>query len=317
MSKKLKLGGISFLNLLTLSILAFTLTRAETNTTSESSDSSDSSNSSDPIIFPYQLGLLPTAYDPRDIHYEDIIAERDGYPNTENNPAYPESFSYEMLAVRDQGRQGSCVPMAVAAMKESMEYLDIGFDKYFSPQYIYNQRVGYPDSSGMHFRDAFGVLKSEGIIPEKDYKYGSNDEITSEMREVAAKYKIGSYASINTVTSLKDSIYHNGPAIIGVPVYDSGSRMWHKKSIIDTIEGYHAMAVTGYTSSGFIIRNSWGDDWNNDGYTFMVSGDFDDADSWWTAIDMETGDRDSAHCNKTNLLLLLFLSLPYLYYYAQ
>ncbi len=236
--------------------------------------------------FPYPLGLLPTTYDSRDLIYDDIIAAD---TNRRTSYSYPSSFEHDMRKVRDQGSQGSCVGMSLAAMKEKQEQLDIGFNEYMSPQYIYNQRDGYPSSSGMNFREAFDIVKAGGVVPESYYPYGSTKSITSAMRTVAKNYKIDSYASIRSIEALKDAIYNNGPAIIGVPCYDSDARMWHPKSSSDRIEGYHAMTVVGYTTQGFKIRNSWGTSWNGDGHTFLSNGDFDEADSWWTSIDGDSG----------------------------
>ena len=35
----------------------------------------------------------------------------------------------------------------------------------------------------------------------------------------------------------------------------------------DSFKGGHAMTIVGYNNEGFIIRNSWGRNWNEDGYT--------------------------------------------------
>jgi C1A family cysteine protease len=56
-------------------------------------------------------------------------------------------------------------------------------------------------------------------------------------------------------------------------VYNYGPRFWYRQD--DTaIIGTHAVTIVGYNANGFVIRNSWGLDWNNDGYTTMRYGDF-------------------------------------------
>ena len=36
----------------------------------------------------------------------------------------------------------------------------------------------------------------------------------------------------------------------------------------DTTRGGHAVALVGYTSGRFIVRNSWGDDWGDGGFGY-------------------------------------------------
>jgi len=35
-----------------------------------------------------------------------------------------------------------------------------------------------------------------------------------------------------------------------------------------TAGGGHAIALVGYTTTGFIVRNSWGTDWGDGGYAY-------------------------------------------------
>ena len=50
------------------------------------------------------------------------------------------------------------------------------------------------------------------------------------------------------------------------------------------IQGYHAVAVIGYDSNGFIIRNSWGDSYGHDGYAYIKNEDMQRAKESWTLI---------------------------------
>ena len=36
----------------------------------------------------------------------------------------------------------------------------------------------------------------------------------------------------------------------------------------DTARGGHAVALVGYSSGRFIVRNSWGTDWGDDGFAY-------------------------------------------------
>jgi C1A family cysteine protease len=66
----------------------------------------------------------------------------------------------------------------------------------------------------------------------------------------------------------------NGPCVGVLPVYnsDSNDEFWNKR--YGNLEGYHAVAIVGYCKDGFIIRNSWGERYGEDGYTLLKNKDF-------------------------------------------
>lgn len=51
------------------------------------------------------------------------------------------------------------------------------------------------------------------------------------------------------------------------------------------LTGGHAMTVVGYNAEGFIVRNSWGAGWNDDGHCVWPYADFGKHWEIWTAID--------------------------------
>ena len=60
--------------------------------------------------------------------------------------------------------------------------------------------------------------------------------------------------------------------------------MW-KPRTGDKRQGGHAMTVVGYNEEGFIIRNSWGPYWGNDGYCTYTYADWGSHWEIWTTID--------------------------------
>ena len=47
----------------------------------------------------------------------------------------------------------------------------------------------------------------------------------------------------------------------------------------------HAMTIVGYNNEGFIIRNSWGEDWGNKGYTIYKYDDWSSHWEIWSTVD--------------------------------
>jgi hypothetical protein len=192
----------------------------------------------------------------------------------------------DLLAVRNQGSDGACVAFTASAMKEVQEKRDVGFKEYMSPQFIYSNRIN-KTTEGMYPRDLMRILTKIGIVPEKMMPYQKNTRITSYMRTTASNYRISGYASINTIDALKTSLVKNGPALLGVPVYNYGARLW-SKGPLDKFLGGHAVAVVGWNDTGFIIRNSWGASWNGDGHTIFPFTDWGLQWEIWTTIDAES-----------------------------
>jgi hypothetical protein len=223
----------------------------------------------------YKLNVLPSPKNKRDWLASEI------YPRA----ILPEVVDYrpQMQPIRDQGDQGSCAAMAGAAMKEWQEKLDMNLNEYMSPQFIYNSREDL-NEEGMYMRDLMAVLKEKGDCLEIMFPYGNMELPSIDALMNASLYKILNYAFIDIIDDLKLSLYSNGPCIIAVPVYNFTERMWFQGSKQNLLGG-HALCVVGYNKDGFIIRNSWGTDWGQNGYCIMSYDDFGLQWELWTTVD--------------------------------
>ena len=193
---------------------------------------------------------------------------------------------YALQPIKDQGTQGTCAAQTAACMKEWQELHDVKFNQYMSPQFIYNNRKNQ-DSEGMFGRDVMRIMSKIGSCSEKNYPYElieSPENIKQEILEEAKLYKIKSYAQIKTIEGLKKALFINGPCYISFPVYNYSETMW-KQKLGETSQGGHAMTVVGYNEDGFIIRNSWGEDWGDKGYCYYSYSDWGCHWEAWTTID--------------------------------
>lgn len=232
----------------------------------------------------YKLDVLPT---PSKKLVKAKVAES-VYPATRDLVGRPEELDLrtELLPVRDQGSQGSCVAQTAACIKEWQERKDIDLRSYMAPQFVYDLRSNYPNE-GMYLNNAMHILKNYGSCYEQIYPYGNpikREDIPQECFEIAKNYKIKEYARVTTIDGLKTALYKNGPCMICFGVYNYGGRMWKPKQG-ESSRGGHCVSVVGYTSSGFILRNSWGGDWNGDGYTIFPYEDWGLHWEVWTCID--------------------------------
>jgi C1A family cysteine protease len=174
-------------------------------------------------------------------------------------------------------------------MKEWQEKQDVKWYGYMSPQFVYNNRYNQT-SEGMYSRDVMQILNKVGIVPESSYGYGTiekDTDISEDLLKSAEKYQIKSYASVDTIDGLKKSLIKNGPCYIAFPVYNYGSEFWNKGQSTRMLGG-HAVSIVGYTKDSFIIRNSWGDKWGDEGYTYYPFSQWGTHWEVWTAVDEET-----------------------------
>lgn len=222
------------------------------------------------------------------------------------------SWKDEMSSIKDQGKKGSCVGFATAAMKEWQERAEhlkevqagkIDYRKgkayNYSEQWIYHQCKkidAYPGQEGTSIRDSMKVLRHIGCPPEAGWPY--DDELTGEpegwAHMVAQWAKIGSYYRITSSEDLVQAL-HYGPVVIGIPVFRgfffAGYDGWIEMppSPDDRIYGGHAVCVVGYNilEESFEFKNSWNKTWGNKGYG-KLHFDYIDKYMWdgWVAVDL-------------------------------
>ena len=236
----------------------------------------------------YKLNFKKSEVDNRDLIFSKL-----------QNETLPEEVDYTnfLMPVRNQGSQGTCYAQSAACMKECQEVKDRGFSGYFSPQFLYNHRCNlYDDDTtnddGMYGRDVMKLLQKVGICEENDYPYNTietADQINPELYEKAKRNVIQYYAKVNTMYDLKHSLYKNGPCLIGMPVFNYGHQLWIRNEF-DTFLGGHAMTIVGYNQYGFIIRNSWGELWGDNGYSLYKYEDWGSHWEIWTTVDVKDED---------------------------
>lgn len=180
----------------------------------------------------------------------------------------PEQYSYVNVLpqVINQGKLSICVPCSMSAYlnwKANLESLTNN-DNAIALFDIYDSRDNKGD--GMTFKAAFKYLRYKGV----DSSVGV--------------LKIGHYGKVNEIKDLKFALIANGPCFGALPVYGTHCDFWNKKHG-SPMQGYHAISIVGYDQEGFIIRNSWGKQFCNDGYTKIMYKDFKKLLEVWTVID--------------------------------
>jgi len=170
----------------------------------------------------------------------------------------------QLLPVRNQGNVCACVSFSASCMKEFQDKTN----SYLSPAFIYHSRSNYPNDC-MTIKNALEILTLSGVCYDSTYEYTNIKEVGAIPQNAiieANNFKIKSYLQIKDINSLKSALQNNGPCPIAFPVYNYTNQLWIQNPG-DIFMGGHCMTVVGYDETSFIIRNSWGRDWGNKGYT--------------------------------------------------
>lgn len=200
----------------------------------------------------------------------------------------------KLQPIRNQGSLGTCAAQTAACIKEYQEKLDVRYDAYFSPMFIYNNRSNQ-DTEGMYGRDVMRIMQKLGVCQERLLRYGieqAPEDIPSECYDDAEMFTIKGYARVNTVKGLKTALFLYGPCYVSFPVFNNGTEMWKPESKGQKPNGGHAMTIVGYTKNAFIIRNSWGPSWGDKGYCYYPFDEFGHHWEIWSTVDEDSGVPD-------------------------
>jgi C1A family cysteine protease len=229
-------------------------------------------------------------YDDRDWMMENILAES-------NNIKLPSTLDLrnDLNGVVNQGSNPTCAAQTARCIKEWQEKKEIDVSSSFSHWYVYDNRKNYPNN-GMYGRDVMDILLKKGCCLKSDYNSGGNKGTSQKVDDLAKNYKIKSYAKITTIDGVKNALYLYGPCYISFRTYNSGPSFWKPINKDDKIRGGHAVTIVGYNKTGFILRNSWGKTWGNEGYTIFPYNEFGMQGDIWSPIDDKSVKPPSPKC---------------------
>ena len=182
--------------------------------------------------------------------------------------------------IQEKHLRGMCVAETIATIIDFKQYKrehnrNYGhpfsiYNDRMSPWYIHNQRKGRYSSDpkkrkGMYPKDALEIVRQNGICPERIHG-PYHDIITEKIRNYAKKVRISEYYQIRSMNEMKRSIFRYGPCLISFRIYNTDTSFpWIKRDRDKYLSG-HSMAVVGWNKDSFIVRNTWGNKWQNNGY---------------------------------------------------
>ncbi len=258
--------------------------------------------------------LSPEEYDKAEIY--EPLAEK-------STNTLPERVSLEQYCPprQNQGYQGSCVGWASSyAARTILEARKTGANPSqvaFSPSSLYNQ-IALKDCQGAYINQAMDVMKSNGVLPYRDFPYDETSCSAKPRDPKMRNYVTRGYNRLTTsndprgdvnINAIKQNLAQGAPVVIGMMVGGSfmqgmqGQEVWQPTRNDYQMRGFggHAMCVIGYddfkAGGAFQIMNSWGKEWGQNGIAWVAY----DAFSYFTkeAYGLyPMGNANAANANK-------------------
>ncbi|WEK35941.1 MAG: C1 family peptidase [Candidatus Pseudobacter hemicellulosilyticus] len=214
----------------------------------------------------------------------------------------PEAASLQRFAPipGNQGEQGSCVAWSSAyaarSIVEAARTGNAGEQVKFSPAFLYNQ-IGLDGCQGSYIIRAMEYMTKQGAVPYDQFPYTDQDcarqPDQSLIREAQAnrmrgfnRLSLGDRNDAIDLRAIRENLSQGAPVVIGMMVGQSfmqdmmGKDLWEPASGDDRMLqfGGHAMCVVGYNDKqyggAFLIMNSWGPQWGNNGFAWVRYADF-------------------------------------------
>jgi len=210
-----------------------------------------------------------------------VLPKNVGVAPAPSSVSLPDSYDARndglVPAIRNQGQCGSCWAFsAVATISSNYAKKYGGEPPVLSEQQIVDCSTSDHGCSGGWPINAFEYAK-QGVMLASDYPYTSTSG-TCKFDPTKIKTRVSTYGyTTKTVDGMKNAVYTNGMISIAL----NGNKMQMYTGGIISADGCpavinHAVNLVGWGKEGnteyWIIRNSWGSSWGENGYCRMVAG---------------------------------------------
>jgi C1A family cysteine protease len=192
--------------------------------------------------------------------------------------------------IASQGDTGSCVGWACADSLLRWHFVKKGWiqtNQLMSARFIWmaskecdednNRATTFIEGAGTSIKAALDIARIYGCVVNDVLPFGGGLVTISEQAfyAQAASKRIASYFNLTAGSKLNNFrswIANNGPILTRLNIDST----WDKIGTDGQLQTYyppgllrgHAVTLVGYTQDAFIIRNSWGSLWGQNGFAF-------------------------------------------------
>ena len=234
------------------------------------------------------LNVEPSRQTKEDWTFE-VAAEAD---MVDAAPALPASkdMRTDWWKIADQGTTGSCVGWATADSVLRWHFVKaarLKRDELLSPRFVWmasketdpfvTRPTAFIETEGTSLKTALDVARKFGVVRDSVLPFSTGKLYPGRANTfyaVAAQLKIFSYFNLGTnLSNWRTWLATKGPILTRLDVDDTWEDAAATRGILDdykreTQHGGHAVAVVGYRPGRFIIRNSWGTRWGDNGFAY-------------------------------------------------
>ena len=201
--------------------------------------------------------------------------------------------------IGDQMQTGSCVGWATAdslARWHLVKLARIAETDHLSVRYVWmaaketdefiTRPTTFIEREGTSLKTALDVARKFGLVPESALPFGKAQLYTGDTKTfyaLASQLRINAYFNLGTDQhAWRTWLAKEGPILTRLDVDETWDNATSTGGNLDvykplTTRGGHAVALAGYTADRFIVRNSWGTPWGDQGYGYASIGYAQDA----------------------------------------
>ena len=190
--------------------------------------------------------------------------------------------------IKDQGNCGSCWAFGTVGPLESAILIKEAVPEDLSEQWLVSCNTnGYGCDGGWWAHKwhagTQGKCGGTGAVYEDEFEYTSGSSGTEPSCDGPYPHVyllkdwafVGSSGGVPSTESIKNAIYNYGP--VSAAVYVNSEFQYYTGGIFDTTDDgriNHAIVLVGWNEDPgyWILRNSWGDDWGENGYMRIAYG---------------------------------------------